>query len=208
MEVLVDLLERIALALDQHGGDLVAPALHQRHGLTLVDLIGLCLVGQQHQLIAVDQAADKPTNQGQRERKAAVLLHAEAQRDDRHKAEARLFERLAQQVDIVGRTAAAARLGHHQRDLVHVVFSALEGVDKLPDDQQRRIAGIVMYILESGLRDLGAGCFQQLAVIAEAAEHIGEDPKMDRRHIRHQNLIPLALHLLGKHQASGFFVIF
>ena len=206
MEIFVDFLERIALAFDQHGGKAVAPGLDERHGFSPVDLVGLDLIGKEHELIAVNQTADKAADKRQSQRKAGILLHAEGKRDDGNKREARLLERLSQQKNIVGGTAAAACLGDHQGNFMNVIVSALERVDKLSDDQQGGVAGVVVYILQSRLRDFGTCCFQQLRLVAVMDEHVLQDPKVDRRHIGHENRV-FALHLLGKQQPPCFFVV-
>ena len=64
---------------------------------------------------------------------------------------ARLDEGLAQQVDVVGGAAAAAGLGDEQGGVLQVVFAAVQSVQKLADDQQRRVAGVVVDILQAQL---------------------------------------------------------
>ena len=82
-------------------------------------------------------------------------------------AVARLDERLAQQLDVVGRTAAAAGLGDEQRQLVvQIVFAAVQRVEELPDDEQRRVAGVVVDVFQAQLRDLAAAVAEHLGLVA------------------------------------------
>ena len=57
-----------------------------------------------------------------------------------------LFQGLAQQKYVVGGTAAAAGLGDEQRKLIGVILAAFDGGQHLPDDEKRRIAGIVVHV--------------------------------------------------------------
>ena len=51
-----------------------------------------------------------------------------------------------QQMDVVGSTAAAAGLGDDQRGVIQIIFAAVQRVQELANDQQGRIAGIVVDI--------------------------------------------------------------
>ena len=206
MKRLVDLLEGVALALDQHIREAVAPRVDKSHRFALVDLVRLDLVCEEHELVAVDKSADEAPDERYREREARVLLHAERERDDWHEFKARLLERLSQQEDVVGRAAAAACLGDHQRGLVHVVFAALERVNELTDYEQRRVTGVVVDIFQTCLRDFGACGLEQLRLVAVVDKDVFEHFKMYGRHVRHEDCV-LTLHLLGKEQPPCFFVI-
>ena len=149
------------------------------------NLIGLYLVIQQHQGVAVDDSRYHLADHRQGDRKTRVVLQAgKVQRDDRDLIKARLMQRFAQQVDIIARTAAATRLCDNQRCAVQVIFAAFEGINELADHQQGGIARIVVHIFEPFLHDARSAGGQQLRFIAIAAEHVHKQLKMDGQHHR------------------------
>ena len=86
----------------------------------------------------------------------AVLFEtAEIQRYNRH---LRIFfvESLSEKVDIIRGTAAAAGLGDEECGLVDVVLAAVEGVHELSDNEQSRIAGVIVDVFQS-LVNYGTG---------------------------------------------------
>ena len=78
----------------------------------------------------------------------------EVQAGHRDTGVARLDQRLAQQMDVVGGTAAAAGLGDEQGRVVEVVLAAVQRIEELADDQQRRIAGVVVDVFQAQLRHM------------------------------------------------------
>ena len=90
---------------------------------------------------------------------------------------------------------------------MRVVLSALQGGDELPDDQNGRVAGIVVDVLQSGINDRAAVAvqsdLQRLGLVAEPREHAGHDAEMARQHGGHENGIGLA-HFLGKDDTLRF----
>ena len=203
-QVVVDVARGIAAFAAELLADVVHPAVHQRVGLPRCDLVGAGLVAQQHQHVAVDQRGQRAAQQPQRDLEAGVLLHArEVDGDDGDLPHARFFERLAQQEDVVGGAAAAARLRHQQRDVVQVVLARLERRDHLPDGEQRGVADVVVDVFEPLVDDGLVGVGQQLHVVAAGAEHLLQDVEMDVRHVGAEQFIGLA-HLLGEQDARGF----
>ena len=139
--------------------------------------------------------------------KAAVFLQTRnIQADHRHLFIAGLFQCLPQKMDVIGRPAASAGLGDHQGSVVQIVLAGIQRVDHLPDDQNCRIAGIVMYVFQTSLGDLWAGGLQQHRLVAVVSKHILDDVKMDRRHHGKQNRIFL-FHFLSEQQAPGFVIL-
>ena len=61
------------------------------------------------------------------------------------------IERAADETDIIARAAAAARLRHDDGQPVGVVFARQHRLHDLPDNGDRRVAGVVIYIFESGV---------------------------------------------------------
>ena len=121
-------------------------------GVALAVLVGVSLAAQRHQHIAVEDGRDNLAQQRQGQRQTTALFEArEVQRSHRYVAVARLDQRLAQQLDVVGGTAAAARLGDEQRCVVQVILAAVQGVQELADDQQGGVAGVVVDVFQAQL---------------------------------------------------------
>ena len=145
------------------------------------------LVNQQRQQIAVKHRMEHAPQDGKRQLEAGMLLYAHhAEGYHRHVAVAGLFQRLAQERDVIGRAAAAAGLEVYQRRLMRIVLAAFQRAYELTYHQQRRIAGVVVNILEPGLDYLGPLGLQQLGLIPRAAQNLQYEPKMQRQHVRRQ----------------------
>ena len=100
-------------------------------------------------------------------------------------------------MDIVGGAAAAARLRQNERDLMDVILAGFDRVHQLADDQQGRIAGVVMHVAQTLLRDVRAFGMQQLHVVAVVFHQAAHQAELDRQHIGYQDGIILA-HFLGE----------
>ena len=121
----------------------------------------------------------------------------QAQGDDRHMAQPRLLQGLAQQVDVVGGPAAAAGLGDDEGGVVQVVLPGAQGVQELADNKQRRVAGVVVDIFQAQFADLAAAVLQQLAGVARLLHHRRQNAELHRGHVRDQNFMGL-FHLRSK----------
>ena len=180
-------------ALD--GGD---PLFGHGVGVALVILIGVGLAAQGHQHITVENRCNDFAQQRHSQRQAAALFQTgEVQRRDRDIAVARLDEGLAQQLDVVGRAAAAAGLGDEQRRVVQVVLAAVQRVQELADDQKRRVTGVVMDVFQAQLGDLAAAVAQHLGLVALAGQRRLHEPELGDRHVGNQDFMGL-YHILGK----------
>ena len=114
-----------------------------------------------------------------------------------------LFQSLAQQMDIIGCTAAAPGLHDQKRCPVHIVFPALQRIQKLSDHQQCRITGIIVDIPESQLLDLRVFCMQKFDFVTLVEKYIFHDLKMNRKHIGNQDGVIL-FHFFCKNDSSVF----
>ena len=111
---------------------------------------------------------------------------------------AALAQGLADERDVVGGTAAAAGLADDHGGLGQVVPTALDGLHNLARHQNRRVANVIVHIAQASLDGIVVGRGQQLQVVAGTAEHLFDQVKVDRRHLRAQDGIALVAHLLGK----------
>ena len=188
----------VALVGQDHPAQTLHPAVHHPVGRAGLVLVRGDLVAQGRQHIPVEDEGHRPAGQGQGHLETAVLFQArEVQAGYRDLGIARLDQGLAQQVDVVGSPAAAARLGDQQGGVVQVVFAAVQGVQKLADDQQRRVTGVVVDVFQPQLGHGAAAVAQDLALIAVELQRVLQKPELGHRHVGDQNGVG-ALHLRGK----------
>ena len=109
-----------------------------------------------------------------------------------------LAQGLADECDVVGGTAAAAGLADNHSGLGQVVPTALDGLHDLARHQDRRIADVIVHIAQTGLDGIVISRGQQLQVVAGTTEHLFDQIKVDRRHLRAQDGVALVAHLLGE----------
>ena len=168
------------------------------------NLVGGGLVAQSHDQIAVEDGGDGLAGNGQIHLEAGVLLKArEVQAGHGNVAVACPVQRLAQQMDVVGGAAAAAGLGDEQGGVIQVILAALQSVQKLADDQQGRVAGVVVHILQAQLRHLTAAVAQHFHMIALIFQRRRQHGKMQGQHVGNQDGVGL-FHLLSKTGIIGF----
>ena len=179
--------------------------LHQGIRLAGVDLIGTHLVGHVHDEVAIHHGVDKAAEEGDGQVEPRVLLQAEADGDDRNVAHSGLFQRLAEQVDVVGGTAAAAGLGDEQRYLVWVIAPVLDGVQELADDQQGGVAGVVVDVLQPFVHHCLPLIVQLHHIVAFQLKHLLEHPEVDGEHLGHQDGV-FFLHLLGEQETTSLVI--
>lgn len=91
-----------------------------------------------------------------------------AQGQDGHIPEPGLAQGLAEQRRVVGRPAGAAGLRQHEGRALGIAPSALQGVDKLPDDHDGGVAGVVVHVVEPGFDGLAADRGQDFQIVARA----------------------------------------
>ena len=173
-----------------------------------VSLIGLHLILQPHHRIAIQESIEQLLAQRQCQLHGIFLLQSgEIDREHRDVLPAFHRQRLAQQEDVIAGTAAAAGLCDGQRHLVEIIFPALQRRDHLPDDQQCRIARIIMYMAEAFLHHFVSFIVKHFDMIAARLEDGREQPEVDGEHPRHEHRVRL-LHLRGEytvtHAVSSF----
>ena len=187
-------------------GDLADQLIHRAVGVALVHDIRTALVVQHHDQVAEQGAVADLDNHrhGQLKARVGVFLQTgEVERDDRNIVISQLEQGFSQQMDVVGRTASAAGLRQHECDLVRIIRAGLQRIDQLSDDEQRRIAGVVVDILQSGLRDLWSLGLENLHVIAEIPHECQNQLDLNRKHIRDQNGV-VFFHLFRERNVWNF----
>ena len=172
----------------------------ERVGGTGRCLVRAAAVEHLHHHVAKEHRIDCLLKQRRRNLKAGVVLAERhgRKRDHRNLGVAALAQGLADERDVVGGTAAAAGLADDHGRLGQVVPTALDGLHDLARHQDRRIANIVVHVAQAGLDGIVVSRGQQFQVIASTAEHLFDQVKVDRRHLRAQDGVALLAHLLGK----------
>ena len=175
-------------------------------GLAGVDLVGPHLVGGLDDDVPVHHGEDGLPQGAQPQLEAGVLLQAgQVHRDHRDEAQPRLFQGLAQQVDVVGGPAAAAGLGDHEGHLVQVVLAALHRVDQLADHQQGGVAGVVVDVFQPLVHDAPVVGGEHLHLVALGLQDPGQQPEVDGQHGGEEDGV-LLLHLLGEEEPARFVI--
>ena len=188
----------IALARQQDAAQPLDPEVHHPVGAPLHILVGGHLIAQGAEQVAVEDAGDGPARQRQGHLEAAVLLQTgEVQAGNRDLRVARLDQRLAEQVDVIGRTAAAAGLGDEQGGVFQIILAAVQGVQKLADDQQRRIAGVVVDVFQTQLGHGAAAVAEDLALVTIEPQRVFQQSELRDGHVGDEDGVGL-LHLRGE----------
>ena len=172
----------------------------ERVGGTGRGLVRAAAVEHLHHHVAKEHRVDCLLKQRRRNLKAGVVLaeRHSRKRDHRNLRVTALAQGFANERDVVGSTAAAAGLTDDHGRLGQVVPTALDGLHDLARHQDRRIADVIVHIAQAGLDGVVIGRGQQLQVVAGTAEHLFDQVKVDRRHLRAQDGVALVAHLLGK----------
>ena len=100
-------------------------------------------------------------------------------------------------MDVVGGTAAAARLGDEQGRVLEVVLAAVQRIEELADDQQCRIAGVVVDIFQAQLRHSAAAVAKDLALVAVVAQGVFQQAELGDGHVGDEDGVSF-LHLRGE----------
>ena len=174
------------------------PAIHHAVSSPLFVLVGGHLIAQRTQHIAVEDAGDTLARQREGHLEAAVLFQTgKVQACHRDLRVTGLDQCLAQQMDVVGSTAAAAGLGDEQGRVIQVILAAVQGIQKLADDQQGRIAGVVVDVFQAQLCHGAAAVAQDLALVAVVAQGVFQQAELGDGHVGDEDGVGL-LHLRGK----------
>ena len=163
----------------------VCADLHPLHMLgfdhALFQLIGAHAVDAAHHDIAKDNGIGGTGDQLQVELESGIFLEAgHVDRDDRDLSHACLCQGAADKADVIGRTAAAAGLGHQNSCPVKIVFAGIKSFHDLAHDEEGRIAGVIVDIFEAEVDSPAVIVGQDDQVVAAGIDRRFEQVKMDR----------------------------
>ena len=208
-----------ALADDLSVGDASAQGRHASRGDPLLDVAvpravqvhrgaGGGLVGahaQQHRLdgVADDEGLDGLVDVRDAEVETGVVLDAlDGQGNDGNLRVPGVTQALTQQGRVVAGAAHAARLGDAHSRAVGVGAPRDELVEELADDDDRRVARVVVDVFQADLHGGAARVLQDAHLQARAREQRGEEAEVDRGHLGREDLVSGLAHLLGEDGAG------
>ena len=175
-------------------------------GAAGLDFVGPGAIEGGHEHVAVGQGVDGLLQHGQGDVEARALVEVvlQGERDHGDVGKARGLQGLADQADVVGGAAAAARLRDEHGQVVGVVTARQHGFHDLARDQDRRVADIVVHEAQARVDGLVVDRRQKLEVVAVGQEDGLEQLEVDRGHLRGEDRVAGVLHLLGELDALEF----
>jgi hypothetical protein len=108
-------------------------------------------------------------------------------------------------MDVVGGPATPSSLCDDQSDLVRVIFSRLNSVDQLANDQNSGVTGIIVNIFLPCVNNGAAGIFQHIHLISLIAKNTDDHGKVIGKHLGDQKGV-LLFHFLRKKEPPGFII--
>ena len=103
----------------------------------------------------------------------------------------RLFQCPADKAYVIGSPASAPGLGDQDSGFCKIVFSGQDCLHDLSDHDQRRIAGVIIYIFKSQVYGILSGSGQYNNLQPAGAKCCLQQIKMKRRHVRAEDGIIL-----------------
>ena len=161
-------------------------------GASLFLLVGADPVETFHEQIAELYCVKHAKEQGQVHLESRIGLQPlYGSGDDRHMVKTCLFQRAAEESHIVGGPAAAACLGHDDGGAAQVIFAAGKLRHHLTDDNEGRVAGVIVDIFQSQVHCLVFRRVYHHKAVAGRIESRSHDVEMDRTHLRAEDRIGL-----------------
>ena len=108
-----------------------------------------------------------------------------------------VFERLTNQCNVVGCTAATAGLRNQNCGLGQIVLARKHCLHNLARDQDRWVADVVIDVTKAHVNGALVNRRQQYNVVARALQQLLYQLKVNRRHLWSQDGVARFLHLLG-----------
>ena len=168
---------------------------------TLNGLVGTNAIQQLHDQVAVQERVNCLDEQVGLEQLESwvVLVKAGSSGDgnDRNLGVTCIFERLTNQRNIVGCTAATAGLRNQNCGLGQIVLTRKHCLHNLARDQDRWVADVVIDVTKAHVNGTLVNRRQQHNVVARTLQQLLYQLKVDRCHLWSQDGVARFLHLLG-----------
>ena len=158
-------------------------------------LIGPHPIQAAHEQVAIDQGVHRINGQPCRDLKARIFLHAVGIDGDHGDIwVARLLQGTADKGHIVAGPAAAAGLGHHDGQMIRIVFTGEHCLHDLPHHGNGGETGVVIDIFQPRIDGRPVVIVQDHHMIAVLFKNRLQNLKVDGAHLGRQNGIALQLH--------------
>ena len=105
---------------------------------------------------------------------------------------------LTQQCGVVRCAAHSAGLRDADCGLIGIRSTRYEFVDQLTDDNDRRVAGVVVDVLQARFHGLAAGVLKDSHIQPRTPEQGLEETEVDGRHLRGKDFVSRIAHFLGE----------
>ena len=127
-----------------------------------------------------------------------VFQSLNGKRNDRNLRISRIAQALTQQCGVVRCSAHSAGLRDADCGLIGIRSTRHKFVNELTDDDDRRVAGVVVDVLQACFHGLTAGVLKDSNIEPRAPEQGLEEAEVDRRHLRGKNFISRIAHFLSE----------
>ncbi len=118
--------------------------------------------------------------------------------DDRNLLHTGLFKSTADKADVIRCTAHTAGLRHDDGSPVRIVFAGFKSFHELAHDTQRRIAGIVVHVLETVVNGTLRRIAEDHKIVADRPHGRFDELEMDRGHLRAEDGVAFLIHFFGE----------
>ena len=119
--------------------------------------------------------------------------------DNRHIRISGLFEGSSDKSDVVCRTASATCLWDEDGCVCHIIVAWFDGCHNLANDNEWRVAGVVVYELKSHVHTFPCRDIRYDHIVAGCLKGWHEKVKVYRWHLRADDGVVVLFHLLGEY---------
>ena len=167
------------------------PLVEETLRLTLLELIRHHAILDVLQEIAEDRGLDGGDEHRAREAEGIRLFRQAVHGEDRHLREARVLEGLAQDAHVIRRAAGTAGLEHRDARVVGVVLTRLQRGDELADDDDGRVAHVVVDVAQAEVDGRLVRHLRHDEIVAIVAHDRLDELEVYRGHLRCENRVRL-----------------
>ena len=127
-----------------------------------------------------------------------VFQPLNGKRNDRDLRISRVAQTLTQQRGVVRCAAHSAGLRDADCGLIGIRSTRYEFVDQLTDDNDRRVAGVVVDVLQARFHGLATRVLKHSHVQSRAPEQGLQEAEVNGRHLRGKDFVSRIAHFLGE----------
>ena len=127
-----------------------------------------------------------------------VFQPLNGKRNDRDLRISSVAQTLTQQCGVVRCAAHSAGLRNADCGLIGICAPRHKFVDQLTDDNDRRVAGVIVDVLQARFHGLATRVLKHSHVQSRAPEQRLQEAEVNRRHLRGKDFVSRIAHFLGK----------